>query len=196
VALCALAALAAASPAPAASGCGVARQSGSQIVVKTRESVVFTRRGNVYGCLSSTQRVRQLPDEGGGIDTTPPDVPALSGRYVAYATFGSAIGDEFDRLYVYDLRLGKRFLVVGSNFIRAIVLKRNGSVAWIEGSTVAPQDPDEPLFQIRKVGIEERQGAVLLDRGSDIDRDSLTLAADRLSVSWTRGGTTRTAPLR
>lgn len=86
--------------------------------------------------------------------------------------------------------------MVGSNFIRGIVLKRNGSVAWIEGSTVAPADPEQPSFQVRKFGTGERQGSVLLDRGSDLDPDSLTLAADRLSISWVRGGTTRTAPLR
>jgi hypothetical protein len=196
LALWAAAVLAAAGPAEARHGCGAARSEGARIVVKTREAVVFTKGSFVYGCLASVGTVRRLPDEGGGIDLTPPDGPVLSGRYVAYATFGSAIGDEFDRLYVYDLRLGRRFLVVGSNFIRAIVLKRNGSVAWIEGSTVAPADPDQPSFQVRKFGNEERQGAVLLDRGSDVDPDSLTLAADRLSIGWVRGGTDRTAPLR
>lgn len=195
-ALCAAGALAGAGPVEATHGCGAARSRGAQIVVKTREAVVFTKGSFVYGCLATVGTVRRLPDEGGGIDLTPPDGPVLSGRYVAYATFGSAIGDEFDRLYVYDLKLGRRFLVEGSNFIRGIVLKRNGSVAWIEGSTVAPADPDQPVYQVRKVGNEERQGAVLLDRSADIDPDSLTMAADRLSVSWVRGGTTRSAPLR
>jgi len=196
--LCAALALMAATPVQASHGCGAARSKGARIVVKSKEAVVFTKGLYTYGCLSSVGRLRRLPDEGAGVDTTAPGVPVLAGRYVAYATAGSGIGDEFDRLYVYDLRLGRRFLQVSSNFIRAIVLKRNGSVAWLEGSTVDPGDnPNAPTNQIRKFGNEERQGVVLVTRGA-IDPDSLGLSPDRTEVTWTRGGGSAryAAPLR
>jgi hypothetical protein len=100
-------------------------------------------------------------------------------------------------VFAADPGEANRLLVSGQGEGTAgIVLKRNGSVAWVEGSTVAPANPDERAFQIRKFGNEERQGVVLLDRGADLDPGSPRLAADRLSVSWVRGGATRTAPLR
>jgi hypothetical protein len=193
-ALCAALVLGAAAPAEATHGCGSARSKGARIVVKNREAVMFTKGFFYYGCLSSVGTVRRLPDEGGGIDITPPEIPVLAGRYVAYATTGSAIGDEFDRLYVYDLRLGRRFLFESSTFIRTVVLKRNGSVAWVEA---APVDAgDATVWDVRKWANEEREGSVLVDRGSEIDPESLTLAPDRTSISWTRGGATRSASLR
>jgi hypothetical protein len=194
-ALCVLVSLATALPAQASHGCGAARSKGARIVVKTREAVMFTKGLYYYGCLASVGTVRRLPEEGGGIDVTAPEIPVLAGRYLAYATTGSAIGDEFDRLYVYDLRVGRRFVFESSTFIRGIVLKRNGSVAWIE---VAPADAggDQAVWDVRKLAIEEREGSVLLDRGSDVDPASLALAPDRTGISWTRGGATRTAALR
>jgi hypothetical protein len=194
-ALCGVLALSGAAPAEASHGCGAARSKGARIVVKTREAVMFTKGFYYYGCLASVGTVRRLPEEGGGIDIDAPGLPVLAGRYLAYSTAGSAIGDEFDRLYVYDLRVGRRFLFQSSTFVRAIVLKRNGSVAWIE---TAPADPggDETVWDVRKWANEERQGSVLIDRGSDVDPDSLALGADRNSVSWSRGGAARTAPLR
>lgn len=194
-ALCLAGALAAAVPAQATHGCGSSRSKGAQIVTKTREAVVFTKRGDLYGCLSSVGSVRLLPNEGGGYDTAGADGPILAGRYVAYSTFGSAIGDEFDRVYVYDLRLGRPFFVTGSNAVRAHVLKRNGSVAWVDDSSADP-GTEQPLHQLRKWGHEERQGVVLVDRGFDIVPESLALTPDRNGISWTRGGTTRTASLR
>jgi hypothetical protein len=182
-------------PAEATHGCGAARSSGARIVVKTREAVVFTKGIYYYGCLASVGTVRRLPEEGGGIDITPPNIPVLAGRYVAYSTEGSGIGDEFDRLYVYDLRVGRRFLVESSTVIRSVVLKRNGSVAWIEAAH-ADAGGDQPVWDVRKWSNEERQGSLLIDRGRDVDPDSLVLSPDRLSIGWTRGGAPRTATLR
>ena len=183
-------------PAEATHGCGAARSKGARIIVKTREAVVFTKRLDVYGCLASVGSVRELPTEGGGIDVSGRrDGPQLAGRYVAYSTFGSAIGDEFDRVYVYDLRLGRTFQIAGSNFVGAIVVKRNGSVAWID-HPAAVVTPGEDVLQVRKWAYEERQGVVLVDRGSGIDPDSLALSPDRTGISWARGGVTRTASLR
>jgi hypothetical protein len=193
-ALCLAGSLAAALPAQASHGCSAWRSKGAHLIVKNREAVVFSKGVYYYGCLSSVGTIRRLPEEGGGIDTGGADAPQLAGRYVAYSTSGSGIGDEFDRIYVYDLRVGRRFLIESSTFIRDIALKRNGSVAWIEA---APADPgDTPVWDVRAWSNEDRQGSVLLDRGTDVGPESLVLTPDRLRIEWTRGGVARSAPLR
>jgi hypothetical protein len=195
-ALCAAAVPAATAPPAAAShGCSASAR-GAQVVTRVSDAIVFAKRGNLYGCIFSQGTVRRLPDEGGGIDVTPPNGPMLGGRFVAYSTIGSAAGDEFDRLYVYDIRRGRRFLQVSSNFITDIVVKRNGSVAWVEGSTVDPGADRPPAHQVRKFDAELREGVLLVDRGADIDPDSLVLGPDRTDVRWLRGGSERSAPLR
>ena len=134
----------------------------------------------------------QLPNEGGGYDERGASGPRLSGRYVAYATFGSAIGDEFDRIYVYDLRLAKIQLHIGSNGdITAIAVKRNGSVGWIE----SPAVQSVPAWEVHQAADRENQGNVLLARGPGIDPTSLALSADRTSLTWTDGGAQRDAPI-
>lgn len=190
--LCLATALAGSVPAQAKSSCSDARSQGARIVVKTKEAVVYTKGSNLYGCLSR-HRPRVLPNEGGGWDLTGSDGPQLAGRYVAFTTLGSGIGDEVDRVYVYDLKLGKTFLIVPSNFVTALVLKRNGSVAWIDAPSA---DPGQPVWQVRKYAHEERQGAILVDRGADIDNRSLVLGADRNTIVWTRGGAQKSASLR
>ena len=88
---------------------------GATILTHTQDGVVFKKRGSLYGCLESVGSPHLLPNEGGGWDERGASAPRLSGRYVAFATFGSAIGDEFDRIYVYDLRLAAIKLHIGSN---------------------------------------------------------------------------------
>jgi hypothetical protein len=194
VALCVTGSLVAALPAQASHGCGAWRSKGATLIVKNREAVVFRKGLYYYGCLASVGTLRRLPEEGDGIDESGPDAPRLAGRYVAYNTSGSGIGDEFDRVYVYDLRVGRRFFFQSSTFVRDTALKRNGSVAWIES---APADAgDAPVWDVRAWSNEDRQEPVLLDRGSDIGPESLVLTPDRLRIEWTRGGATRSAALR
>jgi hemolysin type calcium-binding protein len=178
---------------PAAAGrCGPHAR-GATILTHTDEGVVFKKRGFLYGCLRSVGSPHQLPSEGGGFDERGASKPSLSGRYVAYATFGSAIGDEFDRIYVYDLRLARIKLRINSNGnITAIAVKRNGSVGWIENSVV----PANPMpWEVHKAADGEKQGNVLLARGTGIDPTSLSLSAERTSLVWTDGGAQRDAPI-
>ncbi len=175
----------------ASAGCGPHTR-GATILTRTQDGVVFKKRGSLYGCLESVGSPHPLPNEGGGWDERGASAPRLSGRYVAYATFGSAIGDEFDRIYVYDLRLAKIKLHIGSNGdITAIAVKRNGSVGWIE----SPAVQSLPEREVHKAADGENQGNVLLARGTGIDPASLALSADRTSLTWIGGGAQRDAPI-
>jgi len=141
--------------------------------------------------------VRRLLDEGGGIRTAAgANGPRLEGRYVAYATFGSAIGDEFDRVVVFDLRRGRVKFESGAVFVTSLVLKKNGSVAWIQDSEVQSADRDAPLYEVHEISAVDLQGDLLLDRGHGIDPKSLAKSSDGESVSWQNGAETRSAPLR
>lgn len=182
--------------APAAKSCRASTSNGAKIVTRTKSAVVFTKRGNVYGCLYRVGRIRRLLDEGGGIKEVGLSAPRLAGRYVAYATFGSAIGDEFDRVVVFDLRRGRVKHEVGSTYVQSIVVKKNGSAAWIQESVVRSANPDTPLYEVYELSDVDRQGALLLDRGRAVNPQSLKLGDDSKSVSWRNGQETRNAPLR
>lgn len=81
--------------------------------------------------------------------------------------------------------------VLAGHQTRRIVAKRNGSVAW----TVSLRG-DAPPPEVQEVRIADASGAVrTLDSGPDIDPSSLTLSADRRSISWTKAGLRRTAPI-
>ena len=169
---------------------------GAKIIKRSSAVVVFTKRLGYYGCAYSGGPIKQLLDEGGGIDERGGSAPQISGRYVAYATLGSAIGDEFDRVVVWDLKEGKLKYRASSNFVVDLVVKANGSVAWTQGSVVDEAEGQPQVYEVRALSAVDRQGDLLLDRGADIDPRSLALTADREQVNWTRGGTRRSAPLR
>lgn len=178
--------------------CAISKARGSKIYARTSTAVLYGRGLYTYACLYAQGKPRKLPDEGGGIKVgRNSDVGVkLAGQYVAYATYGSAIGDEVDRIYVYDIQAGRTLFLEGTtNYISAIVLKPNGSAAWVQGASVLDADPDTRLTEVRKVSLTEREGNVLLDRGTDIDASSLGLSPDGASVTWTRGGEARSSTL-
>jgi hypothetical protein len=183
-------ALVAAAPAAASHCRSSSTSNGARIVLRSSEAVVFTKRGFTYGCLFRPGNVHRLPEEGGDIHDF-----RLSGRFVAYATAGSGIGDEFDRVYVFDLRTGRLFNSYSGTFVSTIVVKRNGSVAWIQASVVrAPAGSGQTWREVRK-GEAGAVGEELLDRSATIVASSLALSADRRMVTWTRDGQQRSAPI-
>jgi Ca2+-binding RTX toxin-like protein len=169
---------------------------GSRVVQRAGSRVVYRRPGGVFGCATKRGRERELPDEGGGIDTGRPRQAPLriAGRYVGYVTRGSAIGDEFDRLYVYDLVAGRAVLIESGDAIGTLVLKANGSVAWTDISTVRPVDFETRVYEVRQVSVVDKLGSVLLERGTGVAPRSLRRSGDQ--ISWRSGGSERTAPLR
>jgi hypothetical protein len=201
-ALALVAALALPATAPAASKRNKCRTSsttaGAKAIVKSKAVVVFTKRGDVYGCSYSGGPVARLLDEGGGIELGGGNTirPILADRYVAYVTYGSAIGDEYDRVVTWDLRKGRVLYEAASTAVTALRLKTNGSFAWEQESVVQSTDFDHPLYEVHEVSQVDQQNDVLLDRGKDVDPAALRIGADGASVTWLRGGVTRSAPLR
>jgi hypothetical protein len=162
---------------------------GATIVYRTSEAVVFNKGVYTYGCLYRPGDVRRLPTEGGEVDDF-----VQSGRYLAYSTSGSAIGDEFDRVYVFDLKTGRLLRTYSSTFVSKIVVKRNGSAAWVQASVVQSPAEGQPVREVRKGEVGEVDDE-LLDRSAGVVPESLALSADRTTVSWTRDGAQRSAPI-
>jgi Ca2+-binding RTX toxin-like protein len=169
---------------------------GSRVVARGGSRVVYVRGGRVFACLSPQGVARRLPHAGGGIDLGGVEgAPVrLAGRYVAYASPGAAIGDQSDRLYVFDIRRGRSVLIEPAGTVGEIALKPNASVAWTDLSLVRAAG-GTPVYEVRKLGFDERLGNVLVDRGADVEPGTLRLSEDGSAITWTRGGAERSAPL-
>ncbi|HEX8647053.1 MAG TPA: hypothetical protein VF715_09120 [Thermoleophilaceae bacterium] len=180
-----------AAPAGARPSCGKAR-AGGQVLAKTREAVVWGRGPDVFGCHRSVGRARRMPILWDGLNGF-----QLQGRYVAYAELREEQMDEFyDVLHVYDLVAGRSKVRVLRSPISSLVLKRNGSVGYIETNTNDPDTEDDPVSEVHAISNEDGLRDVTLDTGPRIDPKSLSLSPDRRTMSWTHGGETRSAPLR
>lgn len=183
---------------------------GAQIITKTKEAHVFIKKKRWYGCASKFGKVRQLP----GLDTTDAidfgdgEVPAhfrLAGQFVAYEShlLEPAGAETHSEVWIYDLGAGKTEYnsIAGSTapiaedmVLQRLVLKRNGSAAWSTRMR-SPNDPDVSYEVHRFSKYAAVGGRVMLDSGGDLDAQSLALSADRLTISWTKGGQSKSAEL-
>jgi hypothetical protein len=79
-----------------------------------------------------------------------------------------------------------------SHRVTDLELRYTGGLAWIVERRSFAQDPGSPTvtYEVHKV---DRGGRQRLDAGADIDPTSLTLSG--ATISWRRGGVTRTAVL-
>ena len=165
----------------------------------TKHARVFTKRGRVYACLYRVARDR--PGRRFLLGNASVRNVRLAGRFVAY----SRVVDEGARVTVKELRRGRivrnaRPMTLSPGFpvVTDLVLKRNGSLAWIAGSTpldlpmAPPGTPVDrrPNFEVHKA---DTGGRAVLDQGRDIAPASLRLI--RSTVSWTKGGLIRSAQL-
>jgi hypothetical protein len=173
---------------------------------QTKFEVLFSKvvQGDrfFYGCAFSSERARRLP----GQSCCEVDVVSgfqLQGRYVAYRSLNQepAATQANDTLYVYDVKTGQIKVQAtavppgttpGSTFVSSVVLKANGSVAWIGGAQTGQSGAD---YQVQ---IDETAGPgpVTVDQGTDIAPDSLAKASDGLSIYWIRGGVAKNTPLQ
>ena len=106
-----------------------------------------------------------------------------------------------DTLYVYDVKTGQIKVqepavppvnTSNSTLISSIVVKANGSVAWIGGLHTGPGQTDYQVQTEDSTGTDP----VTVDHGDDIAPGSLGKASDGLSIYWIRGGVAKTAPLQ
>ena len=128
---------------------------------------------------------------------------AIAGRFVAYfGREGTDIGGSFHNIYVLDVTTGEVVREVsntgatcdystvsagsncGSQDVRGIVVKRNGSTAWLTAHSP------------RAVWRLDARGFRRLDRSSGIDVRSLRLNEARTRISWVNGGRKKSALLR
>lgn len=176
-----------------------------QLETRSSEAAVFQKRKTTtsgvqpvtYACLVRGGSIERLDDPGRAIRAFD---PALAGRFVGYVR--EDFSDQFtvpSQLGVVDLRTGvHRILSAAPNAedrdtsVRAFVIKRNGSVAWI---AVGDPSGDGAVFKLDSTTSQPRQ----LDAapGPGFDSRRLRLSADRRTVLWRRygEGTDRSAPL-
>ncbi len=172
----------------------------------TRDGVVFHKETGdpsrfIYGCLFRTERAHVLTHAGFGEF-------AMNGRYVAYYTY--ATEDYFDYLTgieVTDLETGRavsRAAPAGPepwgqcvDHVGAghIALRPDGAVAWTAARVSAARCGSQPtIWQVSAIAAPGGD-VTTLDSGSDIDPESIAESSDGTSVTWTRGGQTRSARL-
>jgi hypothetical protein len=200
-------ALAAAPTAAAHHGCSK-HAKGAKIVTKTKEAHVFIKKKRWYGCASKFGKVRLLPgpDTTDALDFGDGEVPThfrLAGQFVAYGTYllEPAGAETHYDVWVVDLGTGETVYnsIAGSTVpiaedmvLQRLVLKRNGSAAW----TTRMRSSEDATYEVHRFSkYAQVGGRVMLDSGSDVDPQSLLLSADRLKITWTKAGQSKSADL-
>jgi len=139
-----------------------------------------------YGCLLSRGRAFKFdePDFPTGYDPI-----VLAGRYVAYGAYSDCAASFCDphSVVLQDLKNGKMTFVDGRLPVASVtdlVLRSNGSLAWIQTSFGEDGGFIHPGYQVVKA--ERGQPPVVLDSGSDVAHGSLALAG--ATLYWTKAG--------
>jgi hypothetical protein len=184
-----------------------AKPHGYTVEAKTRYAIVYsgpTGDDPVYGCLFSRGRLVQLYDADYNY--------TLAGRYVAYeqVTYEPE-GTVYHLLTVFDLRRERWHTISpawvwpdGGNqdgedwgLVMDVVLKKNGSVAWISCTPVPvnvyhcrDRDRDTPA----EVWRVDSRGRKRLDVAAEIGLH--TLVRQGSTITWRHGSKRRTAQLK
>jgi hypothetical protein len=168
-----------------------------QIVTTSSAAIAFRKRKQgaggtgyvTYACLRRGGAIHRLK----GSEVSGSRVrPVFAGRFVGFkqifvlTEFGSPSG-----VVVQDLRTGAITTEAhedGSS-LHAFVLKRNGSVAWVD----FPEDSNAP--RVWKADSSTAGAPLQLDASPEVDFESLRLSSDRRQVLWTRDGAPQSAPI-
>lgn len=157
---------------------------------------------DVVGCLYRTGRRRILGSGGSEFNPIAAETYVgrvrLAGRFVAFSDHITGRWGQGFTIEVVDLRSGKRRTAWGipprrdsgqSADVESIVLRKNGSAAWMYVFRASPEATLE-----RFVAKLDGDGQARLAEGADIEPGSLALA--NATVYWTQAGQPRSAPLR
>jgi hypothetical protein len=147
---------------------------------------------HAYACLRADGKVRSLGlwESGGeGFDEIGPYHFAVGGRFAAFDFSECGRTDCAESFVkVVDVRTGKSrhapLAPPGAGKITDLVVKRNGSVAWIRGFAGGAA----------RVERLDSRGHAVLERSPDVGPTSLRLAGS--SLHWTSAGTDRSATLK
>ena len=184
-------------------GCKVPR--GADVLARSKYAVVYDdSRGRDFGCLFSVGSRTELYDVDGHV--------TLAGKYVAYPqTSYDPDGTEYYLVAVRNLRSGgwrtlsPAYVAVsngshdGEDFalVTDLVLKKNGSVAWISCSPLE-SGPGGCSFRSEGVPLEvwrtDSRGTKRLAASVDVGRHSLTRRGS--TIRWRDGSVVRHAQLR
>jgi hypothetical protein len=155
---------------------------------------------DVYACFRRTGARQLLGSQDSANDHYPVGSNyTVAGDFVAWSEDHAHQGSQTEYIRVYDLRAHTilRSIDAGghgpspymaSTIIAALVLARDGAVAW------TTRDYDGPQLESRFVTARDACGRRKLDDNPEIDPESLRLAGRR--VSWTVDGAERSAVLR
>lgn len=189
-------------PADATHGCS---SSGAKLRQRTVEARVFTKgafreeRVPLYwACAEAKGSIYRLNPRG---EFGPTEIfrTALSGHFVAFARDDrcGACSGFFTHVIVKSLFSGRDLYreaapadqEEGDGGVTALVVKRNGSVAWLARDFTGG---DEETQVVARDG----DGRRLLDRGPGIAPGSLALSENRATIYWLHDGAPRSATLR
>ena len=184
-------------------------------VQQTKFGLLFTKETsdgfNLYGCLYSTERSRPLGQQSAGL----PDLAAIDGRYAAWFTITADEEDAFGYvtgIRVRDLKTGEvvsraalvnavvpgsdpnQTFPVGPPAAGQIVLRADGAVAWTAGllATNPPHDQRRGDWEVQTIPARGEQPQTL-DRGTELDPDSLARSRPGHRIYWTNGGQAKVA---
>jgi hypothetical protein len=160
-------------------------------------AVVYSVNGAAYGCLKPAGAEHELGSMRPCIGATHAGPFALAGDDVAYGAETCGVDDSSTEVIVRSLNSGRalrrqpatsRSLVEQEGGIQSLVVKSDGSVAWI--ATEQSLGNRSRLLQVFK---DDRRGLKLLDSGLQVLPSSLRLHGSKLT--WRHEGELRSATL-
>jgi hypothetical protein len=155
---------------------------------------------HVYGCLFGPASGQVLL--GRNYDEETIEHPVVLGRYAAYASVGCGLGACNSAIVLQPLDLPgapevRLPSVLGGGYlssaVESLVLKQNGSLAWLVVRSGPTSEQVPPL--VREVYAVDAQGSRRLDSGPALAEKSLRLDPATSTLSWLNAGAQRTAPL-
>jgi hypothetical protein len=174
---------------------------GARTIASDRVARVYASRGVAYGCSSvSGGRSFKLGLAGGVAGPTNVDKVSIVGTVSAYESYEFGIDCSAAKIAVTRLSDGKLLrsapainaavLCPGGDAVNSLVVKADGSVAWIGTGGPVLGPASQAVTEVHKL---DRTGAHLLARAADIVPASLRLRGSKLT--WKRDGRTYSATL-